>query len=182
MKRIEKTVFISYRRTNAPWALAIYQHLRDDYDVFFDFTSIPSGDFEQVIFQNIKARAHFIVLLTPSALKRCNNPNDLLRREIECALDNKRNIIPLMLEGFDFGIPAISKHLSGKLELIKNYNAMTVPVEYFDAAMTKLRDQFLSVPLDTVLHPVSKSVEEVVRAQKKAANFAPKVIGHKLRV
>lgn len=27
MPHIEKTVFISYRRTNAPWALAIYQNL-----------------------------------------------------------------------------------------------------------------------------------------------------------
>jgi hypothetical protein len=27
MGRIEKTVFISYRRTNAPWALAVFQNL-----------------------------------------------------------------------------------------------------------------------------------------------------------
>jgi len=27
MERIEKTVFLSYRRTNFPWALAIFQDL-----------------------------------------------------------------------------------------------------------------------------------------------------------
>jgi hypothetical protein len=27
MARIEKTVFISYHRTNLPWALAVYQNL-----------------------------------------------------------------------------------------------------------------------------------------------------------
>ena len=35
MARIEKTVFISYRRTNGPWALAIYQALTNQgFDVF----------------------------------------------------------------------------------------------------------------------------------------------------
>ena len=34
--RIEKTIFVSYRRTNMPWALAIYQNLTGrGYDVFF---------------------------------------------------------------------------------------------------------------------------------------------------
>src|SRR4051812_40091598 len=98
MLRTEKTVFISYRRTNAPWALAIYQHLTGHgYDVFFDFKGIASGDFEQVIVENIRARAHFLILLTPSALERCGDPIDWLRREIETALESKRNIVPLML-------------------------------------------------------------------------------------
>src|SRR5262245_50501195 len=38
MGRIEKSVFLSYRRTNAPWALAIFQDLtHHGYDVFYDF-------------------------------------------------------------------------------------------------------------------------------------------------
>ncbi len=81
MQRVEKTVFISYRRTNAPWALALYQHLtQHGYDVFFDFQSIASGDFERVLLESIKARAHFIVVLTPSALERCADPGDWLRQ------------------------------------------------------------------------------------------------------
>ena len=71
MARIEKTVFISYRRTNVPWALAISQYLtHNGYDVFVDYTGVASGDFESVILENIRARAHFLVLLTPSALER----------------------------------------------------------------------------------------------------------------
>src|ERR1035438_9293698 len=104
MEQIEKTVFLSYRRTNVPWALAIFQNLtQHGYDVFFDYTGLASGDFERVILGNIKARAHFLVLLTPSALERSDNPADWLRREIETALEAQRNIVPLMLEGFDFG-------------------------------------------------------------------------------
>jgi len=69
MARIEKTVFISYRRVDVYTALAVYQDLTSKgYDVFFDYTSIPSGDFEQIIVSNIKARAHFLLILTPAAL------------------------------------------------------------------------------------------------------------------
>jgi hypothetical protein len=121
MGRIEKTVFISYRRTNLPWALAIYQNLTSHgYDVFFDYQSIHSGDFEQIILGNIRARAHFLALLTPSALENCSDPNDWLRREIETAIDEKRNIVPLFFDGFDFGSPSIAKYLTGKLSMLKN--------------------------------------------------------------
>jgi hypothetical protein len=86
MERIEKTVFLSYRRTNIAWALAIFQNLsHNGFDVFFDYCGIGSGDFEGVILGNITARAHFLVLLTPSALERCDAPTDWLRREIETA-------------------------------------------------------------------------------------------------
>ena len=95
MYLVSKTVFVSYRRTNVPWALAISQNLtHHGCDVFFDFNGIASGDFEQVILGNIKARALFVVLLTPSALERCGEPTDWLRREIETALETKRNIVP----------------------------------------------------------------------------------------
>src|SRR5688500_9351362 len=117
MGRIEKTVFISYRRsTGGAWALAIAQHLtHNGYDVFFDIKGIDSGDFEQVILENIKARAHFLILLTPSALERADEPGDWLRREIETALQHRRNVVPLMLEGFDFATPSIRRHLTGTL-------------------------------------------------------------------
>lgn len=174
--RIEKTIFISYRRTNMPWALAIYQNLTArGYDVFFDFQSINSGDFEQIIIGNIRARAHFLVILTPSALERCNNPGDWLRREIETALDEKRNIIPLFLEGFSFGSPSISQYLTGKLALLKSYNGLNVPADYFDEAMDRLVRRFLNVPLDAVLHPVSKDLQQAVDLQQTAASQAKTV-------
>lgn len=121
MGRVEKAVFVSYRRTNVPWALAIFQNLTQyGYDVFFDFSGLASGDFESVILENIHARAHFVVLLTPSALERCGDPTDWLRREIEAAIDSERNIVPLMLEGFDFGTPTIASQLTGKLAVLNN--------------------------------------------------------------
>jgi tetratricopeptide (TPR) repeat protein len=176
MERVDKTVFLSYRRTNVPWALAIFQNLRNNgYDVFFDFDGIASGDFESVILGNITSRAHFIVLLTPSALERCSDPGDWLRREIETALESKRNIIPLMLEGFSFGTPAIASQLTGTLEPLKKYNALDIPPSYFLEAMGRLRDRYLDVPLKAVIHPMSASGRQAATEQKAAADAAPVV-------
>ena len=156
MERVEKTVFISYRRTNFPWALAVWQNLdKHGYNVFIDYNGIASGDFENAIFENIPARAHFLIILTPSALEHCGEPKDMMRREIETALKTKRNIVALMLEGFSFGTPAIANQLTGTLAPITKYQALSVPNEYFLEAMERLRTRFLNVPLTAVIHPPS---------------------------
>jgi hypothetical protein len=161
MSRIEKTVFVSYRRTNAPWALAIYQYLNHHgYDAFIDFQGIASGGFEQVILENIRARAHFLVLLTPSALEHCGDPKDWLRRKIETALESRRNVVPVLLDGFDFEAPLNASRLRGQLSALKDYNALRVYAEYFAAAMDMVREYYLNVPLDAVLHPASRSARQ----------------------
>jgi formylglycine-generating enzyme required for sulfatase activity len=173
MARIEKTVFISYRRADVYTALAVYENLKNqDYDVFFDYRSISSGDFEQIITSNIRARAHFLLILTPTALDRMNEPGDWLRREIEIAIDEKRNIIPLFFRGFRFGDPSVTDKLTGKLLNLSHYNGLNVHEDYFDEAMQRVRTQFLSKPLNTVLHPVSTQVRKVVREEQIAADEA----------
>ena len=186
MARIEKTVFISYRRTDVYTALAVYENLKNQgYDVFFDYRSISSGDFEQIITSNIRARAHFIIILTPTALDRCSEPGDWLRREIETAIDEKRNIVPLFFKGFRFGASSKSgkskwmrlskpEILTGKLKDLSRYNGLNVHEDYFEEAMNRLREEFLNKPLDTVLHPVSTEVQKVVKEEQKAADDALK--------
>jgi formylglycine-generating enzyme required for sulfatase activity len=173
MAKIEKTVFISYRRKDIAWALHVYKYLTaNGYDVFFDYTSIPSGDFEQIIISNIKARAHFLIILTPTALDRCSQPGDWLRREIETAMVEKRNIIPIFFDGFSFGNPSVEKALTGRLGTIKKYNGLDVPSTYFNEAMNRLHNQFLNVALDAILHPVSDEVQMVVKKQQVAVDKA----------
>jgi len=174
--RAEKTVFVSYRRTNIAWALAIYKDLTaHGYDVFFDFQNIDSGDFEQIILGNIESRAHFIVILTPSALERCAEPGDWLRREIEYAIEQKRNIVPLMFEGFDFGSPGIAQTLTGKLATLKKYNALRVPADFFDEAMARVRDRFLSTPPELVVHPPTPAAQGAAEDLRQKANAAPDI-------
>ena len=180
--RIEKTVFISYRRNAVPWAQSIFQDLtQHGYDVFFDFQGIASGGFEEIILENIKARAHFLVLLTPSALERCGDPTDLFRREIETAIASKRNIIPIMLDGFGFSAPGIETQLGDALATLKQYNGLPVYAPYFLEAMDRLREKYLNVPLHTVLHPASLPAEQAAKEQQAAAAQAPPIGETELR-
>jgi hypothetical protein len=175
--RIEKTVFISYRRTNISWALFVYQNLTiHGYDVFFDYQNIGSGNFESVILDNIRARAHFIVVLTPSALENCNKPGDWLRREIETAIDENRNIIPFMADNFDFGSQAVKNALTGKLKILSTYNGLPVNTAYVFEAMDRLRNQFLNKAISDIPKAVLKAeAQKISEMQKVAANNAPLV-------
>ncbi len=103
-----------------------------------------------------------------------------LRREIEAALGSKGNIVPLMLEGFDFGLPSISNQLTGKLAALKQYNAIGVPAEYFDAAMEKLRNKYLNVALETVVQPASLVAAQATTEEKAAVAKAPPVAEEEL--
>ena len=98
------TVFLSYRRNVSSFiARAVFQDLRQHgYDVFMDVESIDSGQFETIILAQIAARAHFLVILTPGTLEGCQEPDDWLRREIECAMELRRNIVPLLVNDFHF--------------------------------------------------------------------------------
>ena len=177
MSRIEKTVFICYRRFNIAWALFIYQNLTNHgFDVFFDYQNIDCGDFEKVIIENIKSRAHFIIILTPSALDRCKESGDWMRREIEIALKEKRNIIPLMVESFDFGSPDVKKLLTGKLASLSKLNGLRIPSEYAFEAMDRLRSRYLAVDLKNVKLPeLQESVKQITLSQKEAASQAEPV-------
>src|SRR5262249_13855772 len=109
-----------------------------------------------------------------------SEPGDWLRREIESALDTRRNIVPLMLEGFDFRTPEIASQLKGTLAALKSYNALPVPAEYFEEAMERLRTKYLNVPLETVLHPASASAVRHAKVQQAAARAAPSVTAREL--
>jgi hypothetical protein len=110
-------------------------------------------------------------VLTPSALERCGDPSDWLRREIETALSSQRIIAPLMSEGFDFGTPKIADQLTGKLAALKHYRAKH-PAGVFVEAMDRLRDRYLNFPLTAVLHPAPLPAQQAATQQKIAANAA----------
>jgi len=139
-----KTVFISYRRA-ASWAYAklIFDHLhKQKYDVFMDIESLGAGNFGEIIFNQIAARAHFLIILAPSTIERFNEPDDWLRREIEEAFRLQRNIVPILVSEFSFS--QASQYLTGQLSKLKDLNSLKVPYEHFDDAMKRLRKQFLN--------------------------------------
>jgi tetratricopeptide (TPR) repeat protein len=153
MSDSDKTVFISYRRKVASYvARSIFMDLRaHDFDVFMDVETIDSGQFDKIILNQIAARAHFLIILTPHTLDRCNEAGDWLRPEIEMAIDLGRNIVPILADDFTF--KRQQKFLTGKLEALPKYNALTIPHDYFEPAMEKLRTRFLKQPVVGTITP-----------------------------
>lgn len=142
------TVFLSYRRsTSKHLARAIFENLRSHgCDTFLDVNTIDSGAFDDIILNQIAARPHFVVLLSPGALERCVNADDWLRREIEEAMRLGRNIIPIVEEGFDF--MRETQYLPDYLrDDFRRYNALPLTHFYFDAAMDILANRFLKEPV-----------------------------------
>ena len=171
---VQKTVFISYRRTNYYMAQSVYAKLRTNgYDAFLDYQSLDSGDFSQSLLTQIAARAHFVVILTPSALERCVSSDDWMRREIEYAIEQKRNVIPLLFEGFSFD--DVKDYLvSDWLKMLPDYNGLRIPDDYFDEAMARLcGTRYLDRDVETVLHPVAAQAAKAALAAQKQVDEAP---------
>jgi tetratricopeptide (TPR) repeat protein len=164
------SIFLSYRRsTSKHLARAIFEHLQNQcYDTFLDVNTIDSGAFDQIILNQIAARPHFVVLLSPGAFDRCVNADDWLRREIEEAMKLQRNIIPIVEEGFDF--MRETQHLPDYLrDAFRRYNALPLIHFYFDAAMDILVNRFLKEPVAhvklTLPSPAERAVVERQMAQ-----------------
>jgi len=174
MQTIERTVFLSYRRANWATARLVYQDLTTHgYDVFMDVERMDSGAFDQIILRQVAARAHFILILTPSALDRCSQTGDWLRAEIERALETRRNIIPLMFDGFKF--ENARDKLTGKLANLPPYNGVSFPQDFFDEAMQRVRTRFLNVPLEVMLHPMPAVDRVEVKRREDSAAAQPPV-------
>ena len=90
------------------------------------------------------------------------------------AINEKRNIVPLMMEGFDFGSPSAKEALTGKLAFLNKFNGLRLIPDYFFAGMEKLRERYLSVALEDVLLPaLSAEIEEDTEEEQSKVNKKP---------
>jgi tetratricopeptide (TPR) repeat protein len=173
MSEQSKSVFISYRRSTTKFlSLLLFQELTSrGYDVFRDIERIGSGDFEEVILSQIAARAHFVVLLTHGTLDRCVESGDWLRREMEEAIKLRRNIIPVLIDGFRFEDGDI--FLTDGLQNLKKFNGLNLYSEYFDAGLDKLCDKYLVLPSYGKIEPIPTEIENTVREILEEAQEEP---------
>lgn len=170
MADAEKTVFISYRRsTSKHLARSIFMDLRaNGYDVFLDVNTLDNGEFERIILNQIAARAHFIVLLSPGSVERCIDENDWLRREIEYAMKLERNIIPVLEEGFTY--EGTEQYLTGDLSSLSRFNGFRLMHDYFEEGMLRLKERYLKQPVyNIVVTPTPLEDAQIVQERIKLA-------------
>ncbi len=136
-------VFVSYRRSSFESANLIAEKLRSmGYSVFFDVESLRSGNFNEQLFNVIDNCSDFVLVLPPNALDRCVNEDDWVRKEVIHAMRGKKNIIPVMLTGFEWPTP-----MPNGLEELSQYQAISAGErEYFDMSMKRLAGYLKSKP------------------------------------
>ena len=100
-------IFLSYRRVGGfETAKHLFDLLvRDGYRVSFDIDTLRSGDFDIQLLHRIDQCTDFILILNAGAFDRSIDPasdrnKDWMRIELAYALEKKKNIIPIMLNGF----------------------------------------------------------------------------------
>jgi len=138
-------IFISYRRDGGyDTAKLLYEKLKlDGYSVFFDINVLENGNFGDELAMRVKKCKDFLLVLSPGifdrfAEKDYSAKEDWVRQEIVCALEAKKNIIPLI-----FGDFAFPRRLPNDIKEITKKNAIEYNPVHFDAAYAKLKESFL---------------------------------------
>lgn len=136
-------IFISYRRTAYDTANLVAEKLRNaGYHVFFDIDTLTSGKFNEQLVTVIHNCKDFILILPKDGLDRCSNPEDWIRREVACAIESKKNIVPIMLTGFEW-----PNELPQDIAELPNYQAIAPAGHaYFDVAIERLKNYLKSKP------------------------------------
>jgi hypothetical protein len=116
-----RTLFISYRRDDSSgWAGRLEADLRSrlgtDVQVFMDVDAIPAGeDFARAIDDAVSRSDALVALIGPGWVtaqdahgrRRLDNPNDLVRIEIETALRRGIRVIPTLVGGASLPSPDV---------------------------------------------------------------------------
>ena len=139
-------IFISYRRDGGEFtAKMLYDKLCSlGYQAFFDVESLRSCMFNEKLYSVIDECTDVLVILSPGALDRCENKDDWVRLEIEHALQKGKNVIPIMLRGFEF-----PEKLPESIEKLQYMQGLKANLEYFDAFINKLQKFFVAEPTTT---------------------------------
>lgn len=161
MSKKQYDIFISYRRSSYDIANLIATRLKaEGYSVFFDMEALRAGKFNEQLYDVIDNCTDFVSVLPPEALDRCVNEDDWVRLEICRAIEKKKNIVPVMLNGFTWPSP-----MPKGMEELRNYQALTAnSIEYFDMAMERLQTRYLLSKRHLPVRKIMKVASIVVTA------------------
>ena len=137
-------VFISYRRDGGDnLAQLLYDRLTQrGYRVFLDIESLRGGRFNKAILDTMDGCRDVIAVLPPEGLKRCADPEDWVLLELSHALKQKKNLVPVLMRGFQWPRP-----MPRGLEGLETYNGVADNKDYFDAVVDRLVTLLQSRPV-----------------------------------
>lgn len=169
MQRQRYDVFISYRREGGfETAKHLFDLLsRDGYRVSFDLDTLRNGDFNTELLNRIGECDNFILICDAHVFDRTLDPfvsveHDWLRIELAEALKMNKNIIPIMLNGFNSFPDNLPEDVAG----VKYKNGPQYDQAYFDAFYERLKHFFVGSDLidtdDITITKKSSSLESSI--------------------
>ena len=142
-------IFISYKRKSLPTANNLYYRLTTrGYSTFFDLEEMRRDNFNVQLLDYIEHANDVFVIIEEGSLDSCKSPNwkeDWFCREITYALEKKKNIIPILLGGYE--MPSMD-FFPDELKELRLKNAPEFNFSYFEAYLDKLiaKKYLLSTP------------------------------------
>jgi hypothetical protein len=136
-------IFLSYRREGGfETAKMVQEKLKSlGYRVFLDFEDLRTGKFNEKLYSVIAECKDFMVVMSPGCLDRCEKADDWLRLEVVHAIENKRNIIPILLRNFKW-----PDTMPAGMEELKYMHGLSASDEFFDAFIKRLVSYLKSSP------------------------------------
>jgi phage gpG-like protein len=141
-------IFISYRRQETSHlAGRLYDRLAGRFgegQVFIDVDTIEPGvDFAEEIFRAVAACKVLLAIIGPTWLtaadergcRRLNDPDDIVRLEVEAALARAVRVIPILVEG---AVMPVREDLPESLAALARRNALPIRHESFRADAGRL--------------------------------------------
>jgi hypothetical protein len=147
----QAVIFISYRRgDSAPYARLMQRDLRQRFPnaiIFLDVDSIAAGlNYAEVIRMAVESCAVLVALIGPQwatvaderKLRRLDNPDDLVRAEIQTALKRRVPVIPVRVQG---AIPLVEQQLPDGLKELAQLNDFDLLDSRYDYDMGRILDR-----------------------------------------
>ncbi len=135
-------IFISYKRKSLPTANNLYYRLMTrGYSVFFDLEQLGRDNFNTQLLINIDNAKDVFVILEEGSLDSCKGNNwekDWFCREIAYALEKKKNIIPILIGGFNM---PTEEFFPNELKELSLKNSPKFEFSFFEEYLNRLENQ-----------------------------------------
>lgn len=169
-------IFISYKRKSLPMADNLYYRLSTrGYSTFLDKEEMGRGDFNEQLLNYIENAKDVFVILEEGSLDACQRDNwekDWFCQEIAYALERKKNIIPILLGGYQ--MPP-EDFFPDKLKELQLKQSPKFIYDFFDAYLDKLVEKGFLVSKPIRRRRLEKVVSGTIKVVKGAVKHAEKM-------
>jgi hypothetical protein len=157
--------FVSYRRESGSHIAALLKLLLEDgfkKRVFLDVDELQMGRFDERLLDLIGSTPNFILILSAGCLERCVEKNDWLKREIVHAFEKRRNIIPVLLEGFDFPGGSQLEMMPDAMRVLPNLQGVTYSHVHRESAVRRIAEYMVASIPDEDIPPPQPDAEPIL--------------------